>query len=70
MRNGWDPAANYRTFDEQVREAVLSSIKRIITAEAEASGAPKPPTFTAQDRFPLSERPDAGSIAVRVATPA
>ena len=45
---------NIRTFDEQVRETVLSSIKRIINSEAEASGAPKPPTFTTQDRFPLT----------------
>jgi metal-dependent amidase/aminoacylase/carboxypeptidase family protein len=31
---------------------VLESIKRIINAEAQASGAPKPPTFTVQNRFP------------------
>ncbi len=43
---------NVRTVDEQVRDAVLASIKRIINAEAQASGAPKPPTFTVQNRFP------------------
>ena len=43
---------NIRTFDEQVRDTVLSSIKRIINAEAEASGAPKPPKFTELNRFP------------------
>ena len=42
---------NIRTFDEQVRETVLSSIKRIINAEAAASGAPKPPAFTVARRF-------------------
>jgi hippurate hydrolase len=45
---------NVRTSDEQVRETVLSSIKRIINAEAEASGAPKPPEFTMKGRFPLT----------------
>lgn len=43
---------NIRTYDEQVREKVLSSIKRIINAEAEASGAPKPPAISEQGRFP------------------
>ena len=43
---------NVRTVDEQIREAVLASIKRIINAEAQASAAPKPPTFTVQNRFP------------------
>lgn len=33
---------NIRTFDEDVRENVLSAVRRIINAEAEASGAPKP----------------------------
>lgn len=43
---------NVRTIDEQVRNTVLESIKRIIEAEATASGAPQPPTFTVQNRFP------------------
>lgn len=33
---------NVRTFEPAVREIVLSSIRRIIAAEAEASGAPEP----------------------------
>src|SRR5699024_6707711 len=33
---------NVRTFDEKVRERVLSAITRIVHAEAEASGAPEP----------------------------
>ncbi len=45
---------NVRTFDEQVRERVLASIRRIINAEAAASGAPKPPAFTEQGHFPLT----------------
>jgi metal-dependent amidase/aminoacylase/carboxypeptidase family protein len=38
---------NIRTFDERVRKRVLSSIERIIKAEASASGAPKVPEITA-----------------------
>ena len=34
---------NVRTFKDQVRDRVLSAIKRILEAEAAASGAPKPP---------------------------
>ncbi len=37
---------NIRTFDEDVRKHVISSIKRIIKAEAVASGAPKIPEIT------------------------
>jgi hypothetical protein len=33
---------------------VLAAIKRIVTAEASASGAPEPPTFTFFDHFDLT----------------
>lgn len=44
---------NVRTFDEDVRTRVLKAIKRIVDAEAEASGAPKPPEITPLDRYQL-----------------
>ena len=44
---------NVRTFDAGVRKRVLAAIKRIVNAEAEASGAPKPPAFTPLDRYAL-----------------
>ena len=44
---------NVRTFDEGVRTRVLDAIKRIVNAEAAASGAPKAPEVTALDRYPL-----------------
>ncbi len=44
---------NVRTFDENVRTRVLAAIKRIVNAEAEASGAPKTPDITPLDRYPL-----------------
>ena len=55
---------NIRTFDEQVRQTVLSSIKRIINAEAAAAGAPKPPVFTEQGRFPLTNNDEAATRKV------
>ena len=52
---------NIRALDDRVRETVLSAIKRIVNAEAAASGAPKPPTFTAQDRFPPTYNDEAAT---------
>ena len=51
---------NVRTFDEGVRKRVLAAIERIVNAEAAASGAPKPPEITPQDRYPLAVN-DAGA---------
>ncbi len=44
---------NVRTFDEGVRTRVLDGIKRIVDAEARASGAPKAPEITPLDRYEL-----------------
>ncbi|HJT81893.1 MAG TPA: M20 family metallopeptidase [Chthoniobacterales bacterium] len=44
---------NVRTFDEGVRKRVLAAITRIVNAEAEASGAPKPPEIIALDNYSL-----------------
>ena len=55
---------NVRTFDEQVRETVLSAIKRIINAEATASQAPKPPAFTVVGEFPLTSNDEAATGTV------
>src|SRR3954467_11973444 len=45
---------NVRTFDEQVRTHVLDAIKRIVEAEATASGAPRPPEITMTEHYPLT----------------
>jgi len=45
---------NVRTFDEQVRTHVLEAIKRIVEAEAAASGAPRPPEITMTEHYPLT----------------
>lgn len=44
---------NVRTFDEHVRTRVLAAIKRIVKAEAAASGAAQPPEITPLDRYAL-----------------
>src|SRR4051812_15462886 len=45
---------NVRTFDEQVRSRVLDAIRRIVEAEAAASGAPRPPEITMTEHYPLT----------------
>jgi amidohydrolase len=45
---------NVRSFDDRVRARLLDAIKRIVTAEATASGAPEPPSFKPFDHFDLT----------------
>jgi amidohydrolase len=45
---------NIRTFDAAVRTRVLTAIKRIVMAEATASGAPEPPQITVGDHFTIT----------------
>src|SRR5690349_21100249 len=45
---------NVRTFDEGVRTHVLSAIRRIVEAEATASGAPRKPELTMTEHYPLT----------------
>jgi hippurate hydrolase len=45
---------NVRTFDEQVRTRVLEAIRRIVEAEATASGAPRAPEITMTEHYPLT----------------
>lgn len=43
---------NVRTFKSEIRTRTLAAIKRILEAEAAASGAPKPPAFSVLSEFP------------------
>jgi amidohydrolase len=58
---------NVRTFDESVRTRVLDAIERIVNAESEASGAPKPPEITSLDRYNLVQNDEAATERVREA---
>ena len=46
---------NVRTYDEDVREYMLSAIRRICCTECAASRAPRDPEFTVLSRYPLTE---------------
>ena len=58
---------NVRTFDEDVRRHVLDAIRRIVEAEAQASGAPKPPEITPLDRYQLVRNDADAAARVRAA---
>ncbi|MGH2643360.1 MAG: amidohydrolase, partial [Chitinophagaceae bacterium] len=46
---------NIRTFNEGVRDHILSAVKRICKAESAASNAPKEPEFTPLDSYPVTD---------------
>jgi hippurate hydrolase len=58
---------NVRTFDPDVRERVLAAITRIVDAEAQAAGAPRPPEIAPINGFPLLRNDVATTEAVRAA---
>jgi len=45
---------NIRTFDDNVRDHILSAVKRICCAECSASNAPREPEFTTIDSYPMT----------------
>jgi len=53
---------NIRTFDDGVRDHILSAVKRICCAECAASNAPRDPEFITLDSYPITEN-DAGATA-------
>lgn len=55
---------NIRTYDENVREHVLSAVKRICCAECMASNAPREPEFTTLNSYPLTENDAAATARV------
>ncbi|MFP5347312.1 MAG: amidohydrolase [Actinomycetes bacterium] len=46
---------NIRTYSDQTRSTILDAVRRIVTAECQASGSPREPDFEMFDRFPLTE---------------
>lgn len=46
---------NIRAYDLAVRDRLLASIERIVTAECTASGSPRPPEIEVFDRYPLTD---------------
>lgn len=56
-----------RTFDDAVRERVLAAMKRIVRAEAAASGASRPPEIIQTERYPLTVNDPAATARVATA---
>jgi amidohydrolase len=56
---------NVRTFDEGVRTRVLGAIERIVNAESQASGAPRPPEIKRLDRYDLVRNDEQATERVR-----
>lgn len=55
---------NIRTFNNEVKDHILSAVKRICCAECTASNAPKDPEFTELDSYPLTENDSAATTRV------
>jgi hippurate hydrolase len=58
---------NVRTFNNDVKDHILSAIKRICNAESAASNAPKNPEYTDLDSYPLTENDAAATPKVAAA---
>jgi amidohydrolase len=58
---------NVRSYAESTRSAILDSIKRIVTAECDASGSPSPPQFELFDQFPVTDNDAATTQLVAAA---
>lgn len=55
---------NVRTFKDQVRTRVLGAVRRILEAEAAASGAQKPPEFSVLSEYPVTRNDEAATRTV------
>jgi hippurate hydrolase len=55
---------NVRAFKDQVRARVLAAIRRILEAEAAASGAPKPPECSVLSEWPLTRNDETATRRV------
>ncbi len=56
---------NVRTQDPAVRERTLAAIDRIVKAEAQASGAPRPPDVDHTDHFPALRNDESATARTR-----
>ena len=58
---------NIRTYSEQTRKTLLDAVRRIVTAECQASRSPADPDFELFDRFPLTDNDAAATERVAAA---
>jgi hippurate hydrolase len=55
---------NIRAFSDTTRASILDAIRRIVTAECQASGCPQEPEFELFDHFPLTDNDPAATDRV------
>src|ERR1043165_9307135 len=55
---------NLRTYELSVRQHMIESIERMVKAECEASGSPRPPEFEYFDQYPLTDND--GEVTERI----
>lgn len=58
---------NVRAFSDEIRDRVVAAIRRIVLAEAAASGAPRDPDFTPIHSFPLTHNDPGATERVQAA---
>ncbi len=58
---------NLRTYREQTRNRILDAIRRIVTAECQASNSPKDPEFELFDHYPATDNDATITERLRVA---
>ena len=58
---------NIRSYDDRTRATILDAIRRIVTAECQASRSPRDPDFELFDRFPPTQNDPATTARVRAA---
>ena len=58
---------NIRSYDDRTRATILDAIRRIVTAECQASRSPQDPDFELFDRFPPTQNDPATTARVRAA---
>ncbi|SEH02112.1 hippurate hydrolase [Nonomuraea solani] len=58
---------NLRSFSPEVRRRLLDGVERVVRAEAEASGAPRPPELRPLNAFPLTVNDPDATARVRQA---
>jgi amidohydrolase len=58
---------NIRSYSDQTRDTIVAAVRRIVTAECEASGSPREPDIELFDRFPPTDNDEEATSRVRAA---
>ncbi len=53
--DGAELQLNIRSYSRQTRTTMLNAVRRIVTAECQASGSPREPGFEVFDQYPLTD---------------